>query len=253
MLFLLSRLLNFLIAPITWIAISIFFSIFKKDRVVKSKWSICSLSLLLFFSNTFVFDRFMHAWEINAMKDDELNHFDAAILLTGMATFDPATNRLEFNDRTDRLMQAIRLYKENKIGTLILCGGPVTVSGSDTLEPELLKTYIEALGIPETHILIESKSRNTHENAVNMKRLLDSNLPNGKYLLISSAAHLTRATMCFAKEGIQVSPYSTDRYSGPVKYDIDYLLLPSSATLFNWEKLLHEWVGILVYKLQGFV
>jgi len=58
--------------------------------------------------------------------------------------------------------------------------------------------------------------------------------------------------MCFKKEGIQVTPYSTDRYSGPIKFELDYLLFPSASTLFNWEKLIHEWVGVISYKLVGY-
>jgi len=251
MFFILSKIFNFLCAPLTWIILGFVIAIFSKNIRKKKRFLIASLVALLFFSNTFLFDRFMNVWEVNAIPDNKLESYDAGILLTGMATFDPKLNRLEFNDRTDRLLQAIRLFKENKIQTLILCGGPVNLDGSDTLEAPLLKKYIESLGIPTDKIILELHSRNTHENAVNLKYFIND-FKNKKLLLISSAAHLPRASICFQKEGIPVIPYSTDRYSGPVKFELNYLLLPSAATLFNWEKLIHEWIGMISYKVMGY-
>ena len=195
----------------------------------------------------------MQAWEIKAIPDEAVPACTAGILLTGMATYDPQIDRIEFNDRTDRLMQAIRLYKQQKIKKLILCGGPVTISGSDTLDALKLKKFLISLGLPENDLILEMQSRNTHENAVFIKPVLTQNFLGGKILLITSAAHLKRAGACFHKEGIPVLLYSTDRYSGPVKYDFDYLFIPSSATLFNWEKLIHEWVGITGYFIMGYV
>ena len=77
------------------------------------------------------------------------------------------------------------------------------MSGNDVMEAPVLKLYLEKIGIPGYDILLESKSRNTHENAVNMKSMLDQSFPGGKFLLISSGWHLRRATACFIKEGIR--------------------------------------------------
>jgi uncharacterized SAM-binding protein YcdF (DUF218 family) len=253
MFFIFSKLLLFLIAPISWIILFLIFSIFSKDNVRRKKFLLISVIMFLFFSNTFIFDRFMHAWEMKATPGENLSHYDGAIVLTGMSTYDPSVNRLEFNDRSDRLMQAIRLYKEKKIDKLILCGGASTIGGNDTSELPMLKKYLVTIGILADDIIFENQSRNTHENAVNLKSILETFFPNGKFLLISSGWHLKRATACFLKEGIAVTPYSTDRYSGPVKLDIDYLIIPSSETLFNWEKLIHEWVGTIVYKFNGYL
>jgi uncharacterized SAM-binding protein YcdF (DUF218 family) len=252
MFFLLSKILTFFCAPLTWIVLGFVVAILSNNIKKKKKFLIASFIALLVFSNTFLFDRFMNAWEVHAIPDDKLGNYDIGILLTGMSTFDPQINRLEFNDRTDRLLQTIKLFKENKIQSIILSGGPINFDGSDTLEGPILKKYIESLGIPSERIILELHSRNTHENAVNLKYLA-TDFKGKKILLISSAAHLPRATLCFKKEGIPVFPYSTDRYSGPVKFEIDYLILPSASTLFNWEKLIHEWVGIISYKIAGYI
>ncbi len=195
----------------------------------------------------------MNAWEIKAIPNGQITHFDAAIVLTGMSTFDPQIGRLEFNDRTDRLMQAVWLYREKWVNEIILCGGPATLIRNDEVEALMLKQFLLTIGIPSKDISLEIQSRNTYENAEYVKRILDQKYPNGKFLLVSSGWHLRRATACFLKKGINISPFSTDRYGGPVKADFDYLLIPSSATLFNWEKLLHEWIGVSAYWLMGYV
>ena len=253
MFFILSKLLFFLFTPITWITLCMLASFVVKSDFRKKRLRIVSFVLLLFFSNTFIFDRFMNAWEVPAISDERLTDADAAILLTGMATMDMKNNRLEFNDRTDRLMQVMKLYSQQKIKKIVLCGGPGTVVASDTMNASALKEFIIKLGVRPQDLIVEDQSNNTHENAVFVKPILNFYLPNGKFLLVTSGWHLRRATACFRKEGITVTPYSTDRYSGPVKSDVDYLLLPSAATLFNWEKLTHEWVGCVVYKLSGYI
>jgi len=69
MLFALSKILLFLIAPLTWVVILLLFAIFNKNEKKKQKYLIASSLLLIFFSNTFIFDRFMHAWEVPAIAD----------------------------------------------------------------------------------------------------------------------------------------------------------------------------------------
>jgi uncharacterized SAM-binding protein YcdF (DUF218 family) len=150
-------------------------------------------------------------------------------------------------------MQALKLYREKKVGKIILCGGPSTLNASDSIEPQRLKKFLILLGTEPKDLLLEDASRNTHENAVNMKAVADYYFPNKTLLLVTSGWHMRRAAACFAKEGIKVIPYSTDRYGGPAKYEFDYLFLPSSSTLFNWEKLTHEWFGCIVYRLRGYL
>jgi uncharacterized SAM-binding protein YcdF (DUF218 family) len=253
MFFIFSKLLFFLITPVTWIVVFMLIALLAKDPRRRKRFLILSLIAILFFTNTFLLDRFMNAWEVKAIPDSKLMNYDAAILLTGMSSIDIKLDRLEFNDRTDRLMQVLRLYKDQKIKKIILCGGPATISSSDSLEGDRLKSFLVKMGINPIDLILEDQSKNTHENAVYVKSILQDYYPNGKFLLVTSGWHMRRAVATFRREGIQITPYSTDRYGGPIKFDLDYLFLPSSATLFNWEKLFHEWVGCGVYWGKGWV
>jgi uncharacterized SAM-binding protein YcdF (DUF218 family) len=64
--------------------------------------------------------------------------------------------------------------------------------------------FLKCQGIPADAILLETASRNTRENALYSKRLLDS-LP-GRKVLLTSDYHMFRARRVFAKIGIQVLP-----------------------------------------------
>ena len=74
------------------------------------------------------------------------------------------------------------------------------------------KQFLIRLGVPTADILMETKSRNTHENALFSKEILktatqekDLNL-----LLITSTFHMYRAEKCFKKVGLITTPFSVD-------------------------------------------
>ncbi len=251
MFFIISNILAFLTFPFTWIAIFIILAYRKKDFILKKKLLIASLFLFLFFSNTFIFDAFMRAWEIPPIKTSQLPINKIAILLTGMTAYSPEVGRIDFNDRTDRLMQTIDLYHFKKISKIILCGGSCSLMAKDKKELIELHSFLVRIGIPDSILIDEFESKNTYENSVNSKYIFEKLLYKDTAILITSAYHMRRATGCFRKQGINVIPFSTDCYSGPIKYEIDYLLLPSSQTMMNWEKLIHEWFGCIVYYVTG--
>ncbi len=167
-------------------------------------------------------------------------------------TYDEEFDRLQFQRGADRLLQAIELYKRGFIKKIIFTGGSGVIFHPDDKEGTYAKRYLLTLGIPETDFLIENESRNTHENAVLTKQLIDQKNIKGDYLLITSAFHMRRSLGCFEKSGIIATPYSTDRYSGPRKFEFDHLFLPSVSALYNWNNLLKELVGFITYKIMGY-
>jgi uncharacterized SAM-binding protein YcdF (DUF218 family) len=229
----------------------LFFAIFKKDRLVKRKFLLAAVFTFLFFSNSFILDAFMRAWEIPPIKNDQFKEGKIAVVLTGMTSYSPLIDRIQFNDRTDRIMQAIDLYNDHKISKVILCGGSGSLVDNDKRSLTGLHTFLTKNGIPDSLVIDEFDSRNTYENAIRSKLILDKLNDNDSILLVTSAFHMRRASGCFAKQGIKLIPYSTDCYAGPVKFEIDYLLLPSALTMLNWEKLMHEWIGCIAYKVTG--
>lgn len=76
-----------------------------------------------------------------------------------------------------------------------------------------------------------------------------------KVLLVTSALHMRRSEACFKKVGLtSFDTFSTDHYTGEVReYYFDQYLIPNASTLSDWNRLTHEWVGYLMYRLKGYV
>jgi uncharacterized SAM-binding protein YcdF (DUF218 family) len=253
MFFFISKILSFLLTPVIWIVLLLVLAFLGKDEKRKKKLLRAAFVLLILFSNSFLFDECMRRWEVPATSNENLqSSFNAGIILSGMVAYDQSYDRLQFNRRNDRLMQAIELYKSARIEKLFFTGGSGSIVHADKKESLIVKRFLTEIGIPDSAIIIEAESNNTHENAMFSKPILEKYFPKGKFLLITSAFHMRRATSCFQKEGIAVTPYSTDRYSGPRKYQFDHLFIPNAETLFNWDSLLHEVVGFWIYKIAGY-
>jgi uncharacterized SAM-binding protein YcdF (DUF218 family) len=254
MFFILSKILEFLIKPLVWVLILFLFGLFHKNRDRRRSFIIAALVVFFFFTNDFIADEFMRAWEIPAIKDSEIHKkYDVGIVLGGMLAYDKSFERPQFDRGSDRIFQAIKLYHEGFIKKILLDGGSGSITQSDILEAPLLKQYLLQIGIPDSAIIVEKHSRNTRENATLVKPILDSLAPHGSYMLITSASHMRRALKCFEKVGIPVTPYSADRYSGPRKFIFDHVFIPDKYALVSWDVLLHEWIGYVSYKIAGYI
>lgn len=254
MFFILSKVLAFLITPLVWIVGLMLYSWLTKNENRKRKSFGWALALLLFFSNPFILDEFMRLWEVPAKRYEEIDKvYDAAIVLGGVLNYDEDYDRIQFIRSNDRLMQAIELYKKGLVRKIVFTGGSGRINEPDKKEGPLVKRFLLMLGLPEEDLVFENESRNTRENALFLKPILEKELPGGEYLLVTSGFHMRRALGCFREVGINPVPYTTDRNSGPRKFDIDHLLVPNSEVLSGWNTLFHEWIGYITYKLSGYI
>ncbi|HXB11679.1 MAG TPA: YdcF family protein, partial [Bacteroidia bacterium] len=254
MFFLFSKLLEFLIKPLVWVMVLFLIGAFTKDLVRRKRCLIAAFVVLFFFTNDFIIDEFMRAWEVPAVSiSDVKGTYDVGIVLGGMTVYDPHLKRIQFDRASDRLFQALTLYHAGKIKKMLIDGGSGSITESDMLEAPFIKEYLLSIGIPDSVILIEPHSRNTRENATLAKPILDKIAPNGRYLLITSASHMRRAYGCFEKLNIKTDKFSTDRYAGPRKFIFDHLFIPDKYALLTWDVLLHEWIGCITYKISGYI
>lgn len=253
MFFILSKLLAFLITPLFWIIILLFLSVFSKEerrRKICLRWS---LGLILFFSNSFIFDECIRKLELPATKFENLKTYDYGIVLGGMSVNDEDLNRVQFYRGVDRLIQTIDLYKRGIIKKIIFTGGSGRILHPEMKEAALVKPYILKMGVAEQDLLIENESNNTRENALFTKKMIEENKLQGNYLLITSAFHMRRSLACFKKVGIIAEPYCTDRYAGPRKFEFDHLFIPNVSIINDWNTFLKESVGLITYKIMGYI
>jgi uncharacterized SAM-binding protein YcdF (DUF218 family) len=106
----------------------------------------------------------------------------------------------------------------------------VFVSGPRLVDLKLLGPDIDPF-----RVVIETHSRNTHENAVFAKAALRPK-PSERWLLITSASHMPRAMGAFRQNSIPVEPWPVyDRWGSKPLYVVAE----------------HEWLGLIAYRLLG--
>ncbi|MFC3978446.1 YdcF family protein [Belliella kenyensis] len=212
--------------------------------------------LLLFFSNQFISNWAMNQWEPDVKSFSSIPTYEWGIVLTGVTNLNKEVNdRTFFNKGADRATHAIQLYKLGKIKRILITGGVGLNPQSPFAEAALLKNVMVIAGVPEEDIVLEGKAKNTRQNALFTKEILDQmQIPTGqKHLLITSAFHMRRSKGCFDKVKINTDTFPVDYYGHSNKYDIPSLLYPDPYAIFKWQKLFNEWVGITMYKIVGYV
>ncbi|XOV94681.1 MAG: YdcF family protein [Bacteroidota bacterium] len=185
---------------------------------------------------------------------ENLPLLEVGIVLTGALGHNPdMEGQLHFGEAADRVTEAMLLYQEGFINKILITGGSGSILDPDFKESEALKEFLVLNNFPEGDIIIEPNSRNTHENAeFTAKVLEDLQLKDRRHLLITSSFHMRRSLGCFSKEQIEVIPYPVDYRSSKVMWDIGWIL-PSPGALSNWGMMIKEWMGIVAYKIVGYI
>jgi len=256
MFFILSKVLLFLFSPIVWVIFFLLWALLTKKPKRRRNLLLTSTLFLIIFSNSFLLDEVMRAWEMPQSKIEKKGKvYDYAVVLGGIISYyDKRGDQIGFNRSVDRLMQAVKLYRKGIVKKIIFTGGDASVLKDAGNEADIIQKYINETKIiqPEDFIL-ENSARNTHENAEHVAMLFKTDGFTGSVVIITSAVHMKRALGCFRKAGINADYFIADRYSGKRKYVPDHLIVPQSQTLDRWDMILHEMSGYLIYKVMGYI
>lgn len=255
MFFFLSKILAFLIAPYTWLFFGLLWLLKKLWQTPYRKWVLTFTVFMYIISNSFLVDEVVRAWEYT---DDDIylknTHYDLAIVLGGMGRIDERQERFDFNYSGDRLFQTLELYYKKRVDKILISGGSGSISKPNHREAIYVKKYLMNISVPDSNIIIENNSKNTYENAVFTKHLLDSMQFKGSILLVTSSFHMRRSLAIFKKAGYKnITPYITNKITGPRKFEFDYCFIPNLEALFGLNLILHEMIGYATYKLKGYL
>jgi uncharacterized SAM-binding protein YcdF (DUF218 family) len=254
MFFFFSKVLVFVLSPFLWFLLSLFTFFILKNEYWKKRFKFLTVSLFLFFSNSFIIESLVQNWEEPGQKIEQIQQHDIGIVLSGMFEYNGDLQVLSVRRGADRIWQAISLYKAKRIKKILISGDSGFIIRSGLHEATQTKEILVEWGIPKEDIIIENKSQNTHENAVKTTKLLHERYANQRFLLITSALHMNRASSCFRKAGLKFSIFSTDHYSKKKNNEITPdKFLPSVDSFVLWEAYLKEVVGYFVYYLQGYL
>lgn len=254
MFFILSKTLFFLLTPINWIVGLLLYSFFGKHEKRTRRAFKLGLMILIILSNPFLSNTVFKWWEDEAVPVAKLEGvYDIAIVLGGFADVNEyPRDRLHLGEAADRLTNALELYKIGKVRKILITSGSAMVVGEKVSEGKITGDFLSRIGIPESDVIIEPNSRNTHENAIYTAKIIKEQHPNARCLLITSAFHFPRAGRAFKKAGVTFTPYPTDILSNNFKATPSQLILPSVGSLNTWQMLIKEWVGLAAYKVLGY-
>lgn len=255
MFFALSKVLDFILSPVFWLVALLLMGIVVKNQKWKRKLFLSSFVFLVFFSNPFISNKVMELWEIPLYNSSSITQpYDIAILLGGSMRYnDSVIGRPVYSHSVDRLIQCASLYKSGKAKKILISGGSGFLMRPDEKESVVIANVLKDSGIPAEDIIIENESRNTYENALFSTAIINKEFPGSTVLLITSAFHMRRSEACFEKAGLQVVPFPVDRKSNITVKTLDRILLPEAGSLATWDILVHEWVGWILYKWQGYI
>jgi uncharacterized SAM-binding protein YcdF (DUF218 family) len=255
MFFVLSKTLNILFLPLTQVFIFFLLYVVVKKQPWKKRFLWAGFGLFLFFSNDYISNEIMRAWEVDPKLMSEVKPHEVGIVLTGTTIpFMEPNDRVYFQRGADRVTHTIQLYKLGLIKKILVSGGSGQLLEQDEPEADKFKKVMLMAGVKESDVIIENWTRNTYESAVAVKKILDSlNLKSDDCLLITSAFHMRRSMACYRKAGLPLESFSTDFYAIPNKPFIPSILVPRIQGFIIWEKIFKEWAGFIAYKIAGYI
>ncbi len=149
----------------------------------------------------------------------------------------------------ERLTIVPELARRYPHARIIHTGGSGLLLGSRSTEADGAKRVFSGFGLDPDRILLEDKSRNTWQNAVFTRRLLQPKTGQ-TWLLVTSAGHMPRAMGTFRKAG----------WSGLIPCPVDWrtrgsedlLRFSASASdgLKRFDIAVREWLGLVAYRLS---
>jgi len=265
--FISSKIVQFLIEPLNFLFLisgsALFFLILRKPIATKRFLWLSVIGFILVGyapipeSLARILENSIEKVDINKMPSDQI----AGIIILGGAISgeDIAIDRGEvsMNSSAERVTKALELIRRYPGKPFIFSGFSNRVIPRGMSEAEAFKQLIQEQGLAQISkdtAYYENQSRNTYENAIFSKKIIQ-NLndihplgANKSWLLITSASHMYRSAKIFQKQGIPIIPVPVDYQTA---HTLQWREFDLTDGAFLWNILLKEYIGIVAYKLTG--
>jgi len=197
------------------------------------------------------------------LPPEETPHAEVIVLLGGgTESADYPRSMAEVNSAGDRVIHAAWLYKQGAAPHILLSGGNLEFSDMRGTTPAVeMQQLLQLLGVPGEALWIQEESENTYEDAVYTTAMLKEKGIN-RIILVTSAMHMPRSVALFEKQGLEVIPSPTDftitergweSLSSFKSAQVLLNIMPNASSLNLTTNVLKEHLGMVVYKMRGWI
>ncbi|MER8693481.1 YdcF family protein [Mesorhizobium opportunistum] len=155
----------------------------------------------------------------------------------------------ELSSSGDRMVETAILARRFPQAKVVVSGGNGSLFLDGEGDADTAPRLLGPLGVSADRLVLEDQSRNTYENAVFSRKLVEPK-PGETWLLVTSAFHMPRAKALFDKAGFPTVPWPVDyRTSG--KEGVGLFRDNAADSLENTTMAIREWIGLFAYWLSG--
>lgn len=181
------------------------------------------------------------------------DQIDGVILLTGAELTDDsmAVGLPQLGRHGDRYLSTLRLAARYPQARVVVSGSPIVGQGRSMLASQtgIAATILTDSGVDPGRLVLEQGSTNTCENAANTRALVQPK-PGERWVVVTSAMHMSRTIACFRAAGwADVIPQPDDYEALPEFASVGTVRIISRLTLLDLA--MHEWLALVYYRLAG--
>jgi len=238
----------------------------ERSRAWGWRLTVGGLALLYLASNNGVADLLVRSLERQVMPPDPTPRADGAIVLGGgilsRAWPRPAP---EVSEAGDRLLYGAQLVREGFADWVVLAGGAGEITTTEQTEADAMREMLAWMGVEPEQIILDVASRTTYENARETLPLARDRGARSLHL-VTSASHMPRSLAVFRREArrlgmddVEIIPAPCDYLAidpekwPPWYYRFAGAVLPSATALDRSTRMIHEYYGLVAYRLRGWL
>ncbi len=153
------------------------------------------------------------------------------------------------DEAAERITVVADLARRFPAARIVYTGGSGALFDREGAEADFALPLLESFGIARERIVLENRSRNTVENAIFTRELVNPKAGE-RWLLVTSGYHMPRSIGIFRAASFPVEAYPVDwRTRGASDLSRPFGILADG--LKRTDTATREWVGLVVYWLTG--
>jgi len=261
--FVFSKVIHVLIEPLNWllilIALALLFLLLRKNHLVRR---VLAIALCLGFfigylpTSQLAMRTLENAVPQTAITPALLGQVGGILILGGAIEGGPIARdrgEISIGSAAERVIKSFQMLRQYPDLPFIFSGYSGRLLPQGLSEADAFKQLLQEQGLGSHPGYYESQSRNTYENMVYSKKIIDGlaekeGAPAKPWLLVTSASHMLRSVQAAKQQGLLIVPLSVDYQTSKETSWHRFDLVEGGD---QWNRLIHELVGMVAYWITG--